>query len=119
VQANVAIYTAGRELHVVHLKTGKDSVLATMSHGITFAPMFAQIEAPGVVYAGNVRQGTKIRGTLTLCRSRARRRRGVVRQWDGSNNTENGRSRDARPCAALLLILILFSGLSARMSSGW
>ena len=34
VQANVAIYTVERELHVVHLKTGKDRVLATMSQGI-------------------------------------------------------------------------------------
>ena len=64
-QANVAIYTVGRELHVVHLKTGKDRVLATMSQAIKFAPMFAQIEASGVVYAGNVRQGTKTLGTLT------------------------------------------------------
>ena len=61
VQANVAVYTVGRELHVVHLKTGKDRGLATMSHGIKFA----QIEASGVVYAGNVRQGTKTLGTLT------------------------------------------------------
>jgi len=45
---------------VVHLKSGKDRVLATMSHGIKFA----QIEAPGVVYAGNLRQGTKHLGTL-------------------------------------------------------
>jgi hypothetical protein len=55
VQANLAVYTVARELHVVHLKSGKDRVLATMSHGIKFA----QIEAPGVVYAGNLRQGTK------------------------------------------------------------
>ena len=62
VQANLAVYTAARELHVVHLKTGKDSVLATMSHGMKFA----QIEAPGVVYAGNLRQGTKTLGTLAF-----------------------------------------------------
>jgi hypothetical protein len=61
VQSNVAIYTVARELHVVQLKTGKDKVLATMSHGIKFA----EIEAPGVVYAGNFRQGTKYLGTLT------------------------------------------------------
>jgi hypothetical protein len=61
VQANLAIYTVARELHVVHLKSGKDRVLATMSHGIKFA----QIEAPGVVYAGNLRQGTTYLGTLT------------------------------------------------------
>ena len=60
-QANLAVYTVGRELHVVHLKTGKDRVLATMSRGI----QFARIEASGVVYAGNVRQGTKKLGTLT------------------------------------------------------
>ena len=60
VQANVAVYTAGRELHVVNLKTGRDRVLATMSHGIEFG----QIEAAGVVYAGNVPQGTKVLGTL-------------------------------------------------------
>ncbi len=45
---------------MVHLKSGKDRVLATMNHGIKFA----QIEAPGVVYAGNLRQGTKHLGTL-------------------------------------------------------
>jgi hypothetical protein len=61
VQANLAIYTVARELHVVYLKTGKDRVLATMSHGMKFA----QIESPGVVYAGNLRQGTKSLGTLT------------------------------------------------------
>jgi hypothetical protein len=60
-QASLAIYTVGRELHVVHLRSGKDNVLATMSHGIKFA----QIEAPGIVYAGNLRQGTKYLGTLT------------------------------------------------------
>jgi hypothetical protein len=60
VQANVAIYAVGRELHVVQLKSGKDRVLATMSHGIKFA----QIEAPGVAYGGNARQGTKYLGTL-------------------------------------------------------
>jgi hypothetical protein len=61
VQANLAVYTAGRDLHVVQLKTGKDKVLASMSRGINFA----QIEAPGVVYAGNLRQATKNLGTLT------------------------------------------------------
>jgi hypothetical protein len=61
VQGSLAIYTVGRDLHVANLKTGKDRVLATMSHGIRFA----QIEAPGVVYAGNLRHGTKTLGTLT------------------------------------------------------
>jgi hypothetical protein len=60
-QASLAIYTVRRELHVVHLRSGKDNVLATMSHGIKFA----QIEAPGIVYSGNLRQGTKYLGTLT------------------------------------------------------
>jgi hypothetical protein len=49
VQANLAVYTVARELHVVHLMTIE----------------FAEIEAPGVVYAGNVRRGTRLLGALT------------------------------------------------------
>jgi hypothetical protein len=60
-QAGLAVYTVGRDLHVANVKTGKDRVLATMSHGIEFA----QIEATGVVYAGNLRHGAKTLGTLT------------------------------------------------------
>jgi hypothetical protein len=60
VQANVAIYTVGRELHVVQLTTGKDRVLASMSQGMKVA----QNEAHGVDYAGNVLQVATYHGTL-------------------------------------------------------
>jgi hypothetical protein len=59
-QATLAVYTLGRELHVVNLATRRDSVLATMSRRIEFA----QIEAPGVVYAGNVPNAGAGAGTL-------------------------------------------------------
>jgi hypothetical protein len=60
VEANTAIYTAGRELHVLQVRSGKDRVLATYANGIKLA----QIEPAGVVYAGNARHGTKTLGAL-------------------------------------------------------
>ena len=59
-KATLAVYTVGRELHVVNLATRRDSVLARMSRGIEFA----QIEAPGVVYAGNIPNAGAGAGTL-------------------------------------------------------
>ena len=60
VQATLAVYTVGRELHVLNLATRRDGVLAKPSRGIDFA----QIEAPGVVYAGNVPNAGAGAGTL-------------------------------------------------------
>ena len=62
VQATLAVYTVGRELHVLNLATRRDSVLARPSHGVEFA----QIEAPGVVYAGNVPNAGAGAGTLVF-----------------------------------------------------
>ena len=61
-QATLAVYTLGRELRVLNLATRRDSVLAKMSHGIEFA----QLEAPGVVYAGNVPNAGAGAGTLVF-----------------------------------------------------
>jgi hypothetical protein len=46
VEGNIALYTVGRELRVLSLRTGKDRVLAKRSRAIRFA----QIESPGAVF---------------------------------------------------------------------
>jgi hypothetical protein len=62
VQSGLAVYSVGRQVRVLRLLTGKDKVLVTARNVVKGV----EIEAPGLVYATNVRNGGRVTGRLVF-----------------------------------------------------
>jgi hypothetical protein len=62
VQTGVAVYAAGREVHLLRLSDGRDVVLASAPRPI----VGLEIEAPGIAYAYNTIRRGREAGTLAF-----------------------------------------------------